>query len=458
MTDGRLFITGGRVVTGDEQTVIEGGTIVLRDGRIEGVEERWSGEAAPNMEVIDVSGCLVLPGLINCHTHGVAPGPLFPSAEPAPTDAEWRGSLDRHLLAGTTTVLSLCGFVPMESIAEADRSHPVNVKGTTAHTPSALLAARAADGTGLASAGPEPTIESMLAAGAVAIGEMGAGTTLGGGGQDVIHIPRAIELATGVAIEPHQARAIKEAALGREIRPGRYDRAAMEEALGAAGLAGVLAPDDARRFVEACVLPSVRPSRQSFREGAELAARLGVPVLFHTAAASADEMRAVGTEFAGRARLIACHCNHTSFTPEEALDLTVELAGQGCAVEVSTVDLLGGKRVVRTRDNWDRLLGTPELVDVLATDYGFHGVHDPLLGAVADVVDNGFASLPVAVAMASSRVAALIPGIAPARGELAAGRIADIAVVQGDDFRAVRHVFAAGTHVVRDGSLALPAP
>jgi alpha-D-ribose 1-methylphosphonate 5-triphosphate diphosphatase PhnM len=457
VTDGRLFLTGGRIVTGDERTVIEGGTLVLRDGRIEGVEERWSGEAAPDVETVDVSGCVVLPGLINGHTHGVAPGPLFPSAEPAPTEVEWRASLDRHLLAGTTTVLSLCGFVPMESIAEADRNHPVNVKGSTAHTPSALLAARAADGTGLASAGPQPTVESMLAAGAVAIGEMGAGTTLGGGGQDVIHIPRAVELATGIAIEPHRARAIKEAALGREIRPGRYDQDAMEAALAGAGLSSLLAPDDARRLVETCVLPSVGPARQSFREGAELAAQHGVPVLFHTAAASADEMRAVAAEFAGRVRLVACHCNHTSFTSDEALDLTVELAGHGCAVELSTVDLLGGKRVVRTRANWDRLLGTPELVDVLATDYGFHGIHDPLIGAVADVVEHGFASLPVAIAMASSRVAALIPGIAPERGELAAGRIADVAVVR-DDFRSVRHVFAAGRHVVRDGSLAVNVP
>ncbi len=64
-----LAIVSGIVVTMDEELrVLEGGSIVIRDGKIEAVLP--AGEAVPPVvETIDASGHLVIPGLINAHGH-----------------------------------------------------------------------------------------------------------------------------------------------------------------------------------------------------------------------------------------------------------------------------------------------------------------------------------------------------------------------------------------------------
>ena len=443
-------------MVGDERTMVKRGTLVIEGDRVAGVEERWDPVAETDATVVDVTGCVVMPGLINCHVHGVAPGPLFPSAAAAPSETAWRSQLDAHLLAGTTTVLSLCGFVTMDQIADADRRHPVNVRASTGHTPSAVRAARAADGAGMTDEAASLTAEQMLEAGAVALGEFGAGHTLGGGGQDAYYIPRAFERATGVRVDVHQARAIKEAALGRHIRADEYDAGGMAVALHNAGLGGKLTLQQARELVNSCVMPSFAPAIESLREGAELSVELGVPALLHSASATHDVMRQIARRYAPQgARLIACHSNHDTFTPDEAVGLASELSALGCVIESCTFDLLYGRTQVRTREHWDRLLDTPGLVDVLATDYGDEGRPDPLIAGVQDAARR--TGLGVAVAMASSRVASAIPGVAPARGLLQAGRIADIAVAREEELRDVRHVFAAGRHVVREGTLVEPA-
>jgi imidazolonepropionase-like amidohydrolase len=200
-------------------------------------------------------------------------------------------------------------------------------------------------------------------------------------------------------------------------------------------------------------MPSFGPAIASFREGAELSARFGVPALLHSASATHDVMREIAHAFMPRgARLIASHANHPTFTPTEAVELATELAALDVLIESCTFDVLHGRKLVPTSEHWDRLLEAPGLVDVLATDYGPGGRPDPLIAGVQDAARH--AGLPVAVAMATSRVAAAIPGVAPSRGRLAPGLVADVAIARADDLSDVRHVFTAGRHVVRDGELA----
>lgn len=59
-------LAGGKVVVGDSLDLVDPGYVVVRDGSILEVGE---GTPPAGIEVFDVSGCLVLPGFINGHTH-----------------------------------------------------------------------------------------------------------------------------------------------------------------------------------------------------------------------------------------------------------------------------------------------------------------------------------------------------------------------------------------------------
>lgn len=448
------LIRGGTVVTGSGETVMEAGAVVIRDGRIADVLERWDADRGFAGEVIEASGCVVMPGLINIHTHGVTPGALFPSAAPALSTERWMGNLDRHLLAGTTTVLSLCGFASMEDVRWADRRHAVHVRGATTHLPHCLQAAAMADGQGLTAEARELTVERMLDDGAVAIGELGGGQTLGGGGQDLVYIPAAIHKASGIRISGNQARRIKDAVLGRFIDVSAFNVNALAEAAAEAGLTEAFTATQLAKLVTDSVMPSFDPAIEGIREGVRAAATFGVPAIVHSASATAGILRELMMQLDGSgATMIAAHANHPSHTPEEARELAVLGRKMGWPAEASVFDLLHRRHTVTTREHWDLLLREPELISVLGTDYGHDGDHDELISAVQDLAAHGHRSLAGAVAMASSAVADLIPGIAPGRGRLEAGRAADVVVARMEDFRDVRAVLVDGVCVVRDGKL-----
>ena len=105
------------------------------------------------------------------------------------------------------------------------------------------------------------------------------------------------------------------------------------------------------------------------------------------------------------------------------------------------------------RDQWDALTGAGGMIDVIATDYGPSGRHDALVAGIADVVSRERVPLPVAIAMCTLRVASAIPGLAPRRGSLAAGLIADVVVARSTDITDVRDVYVRGERVVENAEL-----
>ncbi len=63
-----LIITGGTVITMDPQhRVVEGGAVVVDGGEIVAVAQGSVDHEAH--QTIDATGCVVCPGLVNCHTH-----------------------------------------------------------------------------------------------------------------------------------------------------------------------------------------------------------------------------------------------------------------------------------------------------------------------------------------------------------------------------------------------------
>lgn len=452
----RTLIRAGVVVPATGGAVLEGGAVIIEEGRIiEVLDALGSHRLAEAFagDIVEEPGSILMPGLVNVHVHGVSPSPLFPSGSAALPEERWLRNLDRHATTGTTTVLSTCGLGSMDEIREADRRHVVRVRGTTAHTPGAIEAALAADGAGLTEHHRALTIERMLEDGAVAIGELAGGQTLGGGGQDLVFIPAAIRARFGVTVSQVQARGLKEAVLGRFIDERSHDSALLAERAARAGLRDV-APSELRSLILDTVLPSVAAARSGIREGVEAARRLGVPALLHSASASADLIRELQSSGDRRpATIIAGHVNHTSHTVEEAVRLAESGRDAGWYAEASVFDLLEGRETVQTREHWEALLDGNDLVDVLATDYGHDGRHDPLISALQDVIASGRRGLAEAVEMVTSVPAALIPGLVDGGAVLRRGAPADLVIADRDDLRVVRRVYIGGVPIAERGRM-----
>lgn len=397
-------------------------------------------------EIIDAAGSLAVPGLINNHTHGTAYGPLFPSGHEALPHRQVRANLDRHLLEGTTTVLCVDGFVTAEAAAQTNDDHPVNVKFASCNTPACLRAASIADGKGLTDEHRRSTARRAVAAGAVALGEIGAGHTLGGGGASYLYIPAEVAARTGVTITPRQANALKIAVLGRHISTSSFDRDAVDEALEAAGLAGILSVDETREIVSEIVLPAFDIALAGLAEAAQYAYEVDVPVLVHNAAASMAQVAAIAKT---GVRLIAGHSNHSSFELREALQHAERLKELGATVDVSTFDTFGARRLTTGPELLYALLEA-EFVDTISTDYA-GGYHDPILLLVDHATKAGVVRLPAAIAMATANVADAVPGIAARRGRVTAGAVADLVLTSPARLTDVGTVIIGGAAVVRDG-------
>jgi N-acetylglucosamine-6-phosphate deacetylase len=89
-------IRGGTVVTPQGTRDAD---VVVEDGRIASLVA--PGDGNPDGPVLDATGCLVLPGLVDIHLHG-AGGTTFNDADPN----AWRAVLDHHLAHGTTTAVA----------------------------------------------------------------------------------------------------------------------------------------------------------------------------------------------------------------------------------------------------------------------------------------------------------------------------------------------------------------
>ena len=446
-----LLIVNGDVVVGDGKALLEETTVVVENHRITDLLRGRPGRSILDSasKVLEAAGKLVIPGLINGHTHGITLGPLFASGAKPLTQDQAIENLNRHMLEGTTTILSVDGFATMEEVETIDRLHPMRVKTTTSHIHWNLKAADDVDGSGLQDTHRHTSVEGMLASGAVALGEFGAGHTLGGGGQDYMYIPQAVRHRTGRDIVERQARALKRSVLGRYVDPSAFDCIAVRHVLEEIGLDDCLTPEEARDLISATVLPPVRNALEGLREAGDLVDRFGVPAIVHN---SAPSKRAVA-ELAKRglgSSLIAGHSNHTTFELEEAVLHARDLKARGAVIDLSTF----GSFRANEHDEIQMQFSLLEecVVDTISTDYG-GGSHDPMLVVLEQATERRLIDLPLAISLLTANVARAIPLLAPNRGLVAKGKEADLVIVDREQISQVETVLIGGQITVEQGQL-----
>jgi dihydroorotase len=172
---GRVLIRGGRVVDGSGERVAD---VAISEGRIAAVEPNLEPESGDR--VLDAAGCLVMPGLVDIHTHLRQPGKE--EAETIETGAR------AAALGGYTCVLAMPNTTPAIDSAGVVREVLELGQGTCCdvRTSAAITMGRA---------GEQLTPMAELA-------ELGVRffTDDGNGVQDVRLMRRAMEYANGLGL------------------------------------------------------------------------------------------------------------------------------------------------------------------------------------------------------------------------------------------------------------------
>jgi imidazolonepropionase-like amidohydrolase len=441
----KTLIEGGRIVTGDGTTDRQG-NLWLDGDRITAVDFNDAPEHPDVAVRINARGSVVMPGVINNHAHGCSYGPLFPSAAPALPPLEVRENLDRHLMQGETTTLNVCGLTTPDEVAAAAKDHPLRVAASTGHFAPTVAAARAVDGAGLSDKHIAMTAEAAVAAGAVAIGEIGSGHTLGGGGQDYKYIPERVKQAAGIEIGVDVARQLKLAVLAGLY--GGVEGEDLQTVMDRAGLIGKIGVDEMGTLITDTVVPPIAHALDEFPLATEFAAKTGLPVMFHSSSVSSDALLAAARKHEGKATLVSGHANHNTYTVEASVATARQLRELGVILDVSTLDGV----LTLWRNDMDRTaaLAAEGLIDTISTDYA-NGHWDSILEGVHYLVSRKFYSLAGAVALATGNVARVYPALAGDRGLLAPGKLADVVIADAVNPGRVQTVLVGGEVVIDAG-------
>ncbi len=439
----RTIIVNGNVIPGDGERILKDHSVVIENGMILDVVNHPFIPYDPAHEIIDARGGLIIPGIINPHSHGGVIGPFNCFGEKALPLQRVVYNLNRHMLYGTTTVVNACGWPTMGEIELINKIHPVNVRATTLHTSTHLKHAEFVDGQGIKGWHRSTTLEGMIERGAVAIGEAGPPCAAYGTPQIVQEL--------GVVVSVPQVEKLKRAALGPGVDPSAFDEERVRTALRETRLDSLLDPKGVRDLMERHVVRPYQMTRHCVEEFADESLKYNLPLLFHNTLDTREMMLELAPRL-GR-RLIALHSNYT-YSSQEAVACARELKRHGAWVDIFTGDAFGTQMFHKSPEVTLALF-REGLVDLVSTDY-IAGYWDPIPLVMEKAVEAGFISLPEAIRKMTSDVLEAIPRIGSDRGTIAPGKVADLAIVHPQRISEVRTVIIGGRQVVREGKVCTP--
>jgi predicted amidohydrolase len=439
----RTIIVNGHVVPGDDEKILRDHSIVVEDGIIQDVIDQAILPYDPADNVIDARGALIIPGIINHHSHGGVAAPFNCFGEKTLSLQRILYNLNRHTVQGTTTLINACGWPTIGEIEIINKLHPLNIRGTTAHSQSHLKHARFVDGQGIKTWHEAMTLETMLERGAVAIGEAGPPCAAYGTPQ--------IGRELGVTVSVRHIENIKRAVLGPGINPSEFDESATKVAIKEAGLEHLLDCVQTQDLIHRHVLKPYEMTKDCIDELSSYALQYSVPMLFHN---TRDTME-MTFELASRLGrlLIALHTNYT-FTAGEAVACAREIKKHGAWVDIFTGDAFG-VRMFHQSPEVAFALFREGLVDLVSTDY-IAGYWDPILLVMEKAIEADLITLPGAIQKISHDVVTAIPRIGTERGVISEGKVADLAIVNPKRISEVDTVIIGGCPAVQNGRIRKP--
>jgi alpha-D-ribose 1-methylphosphonate 5-triphosphate diphosphatase PhnM len=427
----RTLIINAVVVDGTGAPARPDSTVVVEDHLIVEIVASRAPYYDRAGTIIDARDGFVLPGLVNHHAHGLTRGPLMIVGEPALDDARVRANLDRLLSQGVTTALNVDGYATTEDASASSRFHPLMVKVSTLHTPAHF--AWAADGP-FPFGGVKPqhrwTVEQMLERGAAAIGEAGPG--IDAHWSDFALIP--------AAIARHGGRPTAQAARALRLAAEEADRSRLEALLGTTGADVTV---DKFLTIHEATIEWRRLARVALDEAIAAARTHDMPLILHHTPGTHEVALDAAAEMGGR--VIAAHSN---FQIEDAADASRRaraLRKRGALIDVMSGDAFSCGQFHRSPEVTFRLF-RDEVVDLISTDYA-GGFWDSMLLVAEKAHEAGVIGLEQAVRMMTSAPVDAISRLAPDRGRLIPGAVADIVVTERGRLSAVREILVSGSRV-----------
>jgi alpha-D-ribose 1-methylphosphonate 5-triphosphate diphosphatase PhnM len=143
--------------------------------------------------------------------------------------------------------------------------------------------------------------------------------------------------------------------------------------------------------------------------------------------------------------VIAGHSNFQIHDPDDAARRARAVRQKGAWVDVMSGDAFSTREFHPTPEVTFRLL-SEGLVDLISTDYA-GGFWDPMLFVVDKAHEAGAIKLEEGVRLMTSAPADAIPRLAPDRGRIAPGAVADVVLTEPGRLSEVRAVFVSGRRV-----------
>lgn len=448
----RCLIQNANLVLPENNKIIEDSSLIIENGLIIDIFKGIPYKFDFSVDVsIDARQGYVIAGIINHHTHGISLGPFGQAGSKALPLGLIKRNLNKHLLEGTTTALDLDSFSTPEEIETLQKMHPIKIKYGTSHTRFNLEAAEYADGKGLNKFHKGLHVEEMISRGAVVIGEVGGGSTLGGASANYLYLPSAIEEKTGRTISVSLSTQLNKAVLGRHMDLSSTNKMAVQDILSKAMLADVLTVDEAIEIVKEFVYSSVEVGRKGIREAAQLAIKYDIPIIVHNASATMEVMLEIAEKLGSK--LIAAHSNHPSYENGEMIRTIKDLRKHGAIIDICCGDFFGAKQIFREDDLKLTLqLLYDGLGDVLSTDF-MGGNWDPMLQFIEKAVQEKALTLPEAIGMVTCKVTDAIPKLAPNCAKIEPGKVADLVILDSKKISSIRYVLVNGLIVCKDNNI-----